>query len=64
MRRPDDPGTAVHGLRRGSGGQRGLLLPGTGLVAAGPLPGPAVDPRVGSLAILENLRASKASGTP
>ncbi len=47
--------TAVPGLRR-FGGRPGLLLAGTGLVAAGPLPGPTADPRTGSLAMLENVR--------
>jgi hypothetical protein len=57
-------GTAMPGLRRGFGGRPGLLVPGASAVAAGPLCGPAVDPRVGSLAILENLRASMAKRTP
>jgi hypothetical protein len=35
-----------------------------GLVAAGPLPGPVVDPWAGPLAILEILRASAAGPTP
>ena len=54
--------TAVPGLRR-FGGRPGLLLAGTGLVAAGPLPGPAADPRAGSLAVLENVRAGMAGRT-
>jgi hypothetical protein len=57
-------GTAVPGLRRCLGGRPGFLLARIGLVAAGPLPGPAVDPRAGPLAILEILRASAAGPTP
>lgn len=49
-------GTAMPGLRRWFGGRPGLLLAGTGLVAAGPLPG--------SLAILKDVRASMAGRAP
>jgi hypothetical protein len=57
-------GTAVPGLRRSFGGRPGLVLAGTGLVAAGPLPGAAADPRAGSLAILKDMRASMAGRAP
>jgi hypothetical protein len=57
-------GTAVPGLHRRLGGRPGFLLAWIGLVAAGPLPGPAVDPRAGPLAILEIFRASAAGPTP